>query len=294
MKPCRFTLIDLGAVAVLTALGLGLLIQPHVAATYQADFKKGHDASVGLLPKLQDKRNQDACADNLRLLGMMATLYSADNAGIYPGPDPHQWKDVTGPGWDEVLSQQTENLPCQPAWDKVLNMPTRRDDILACCHEVKLTGQEMMGNQTYARTHPGAKTLQLFACPVDPAIKTAECLIRSYGLNLGSADAKDGIAAKDAAIPVAKIESEARTVFLLEYPVGTGFGVRQGNYSLGFSGGTCKFPEMAAWLTATQVHGARPPAKVNSVMYDGHVELVSVAALQKDDYGVMQYIKKDR
>lgn len=267
MKSYRFTLIDLGAVVTLSAIGLGVVIQPGVPPQYQDDFKKGHDAAAGLPAEMRAKASQSSCMANLKQLGNAGALYEGDNGGSRPGPDPLKWKKGDGPGWDEVLAIQCG---------------------------ANITSKEMAGDQTYAKKHPAARTLQVFSCPGDPAVKPSESLIRSYGLNLGSANmvanVNDGIGVNDDKVPVAKVESGAGTICLLEYPIGSNFGVRKGNYSIGFTGGTSKLTEVTAWMATAKCHG-NTPARVNALMYDGHVEVLMAAHLTANGNQIMRYIK---
>ena len=264
----RFTLIDLGALVTLSTIGLGVVIQPGIPPQYQDDFKKGHDASAGLSDEMRAKAFQSNCTANLKMLGTAGAIYGVDNAGNLPGPDPLKWKKGDGPGWDEVLAISAAGAV--------------------------ITSKEMAGDQTYAKKHQAAKTLALFAFPGDSAVKTSESLIRSYGLNLGSANmvanVNDGIGVNDDKIPISKVKSAAGTINLLEYPIGSNFGVRKGNYSIGFTGGTSKLTEVTAWMATAKNHGSTP-ARVNALMYDGHVEVLAAAHLTANGNQVMKYIK---
>lgn len=263
----RFTLIDLGALVTLSTIGLGVVIQPGIPPQYQDDFKKGHDASAGLSDEMRAKAFQASCAANLKQMGNAVALYEAENQGVCPGPDPLKWKKGDGPGWDELLAIQCG---------------------------ANIVAKDMAGDQTYAKKHQAAKTLALFACPGDSAVKTSESLIRSYGLNLGSANmvanVNDGIGVNDDKIPISKVKSAAGTINLLEYPIGSNFGVRKGNYSIGFTGGTSKLTEVTAWMATAKNHGSIP-ARVNALMYDGHVEVLAAAHLTANGNQVMKYIK---
>ena len=216
---------------------------------------------------MRGKAFQSACTANLKQLGNACALYEGDNVGKRPGPDPLKWKKGDGPGWDELLAIQCG---------------------------ANISSREMAGDQTYAKKNPVARTLQIFACPGDPAVRISPSMIRSYGLNLGSANmvagVNDGIGVNDDKIPPTKVESGAGTIALLEYPTGSGFGVRQGNYSIGFAGGTSKLTEVTAWMAAAKNHGTTP-ARVNALMYDGHVESLEGRALTAFNNQIMRYIK---
>jgi prepilin-type processing-associated H-X9-DG protein len=268
MRQQRFTLIELGAVVTLSAIGLGVLIQPGIPPKYQEDFQQGRDASKGMASEIQARQMRSLCTGQLKMLGNAGALYEGDNEGNRPGPDPLKWKKGDGPGWDEELAIQ-----------------------MGACIDLAVDG---VGDKTYSKKHGAAKTLAYYTCPADPAGKTADYVIRSYGLNLGSANmvanVNDGIAVTDHSIPVSKVESGAGTVNLLEYPIGSSFGVRQGNYSIGFTGGTAKLNDIVQWMAANPCHGAKP-AKVNALMYDGHVEVLQAEMLTVHGNQIMKYIK---
>lgn len=264
MSARRFTLIDLGAVITLSAIGLGVVVQPAIPPACQDDFKQGCE-SGRTLPDLRALGLRKQCASRLKTLGIAQALYEGDGMGVRPGPDPWK-KHGLGPGWDEMLAIQMGAHIYDPARGKVSDKP-------------------------YAKHHAAAKTLENFSCPDDPATATSATLIRSYGLNLGSAEAATGIQPTDANIPISKIASANDTACIVEYSIGSSFGVRQGNYSIGFAGGTARDNELIQWLATAKLHRLQP-AQVNVLFYDGHVEALEASALAANDRRILKYLNK--
>ncbi len=238
MKPLRFTLVDLGAVVFLTAIGLGALVQPRIPQEYDQDFQAGRQAGRAAMVYERQNFKNSLCMENLRKLAQAAQLYATENKGRYPGANP--W--AKGPGWDELLALQLG---------------------------ARLTLKEMAGDQEYARTHAEAKLLSVFICPCDPNRPAASAIVRSYALNLGSA--------KDFAPDVAAIvpANPSESVFLAEFhQAGSRFGVRSGNYTISQgAGATATFASFKEWSQVPVHGGGRPdqPSQARVLMYNGAI-----------------------
>ena len=250
MNPSRFTLIDLGAVVTLSAIGLGAIVQPGIPKEYEQDFQAGRQVGGKSIAAMRDRAVSSICMANLKQLGMAMQMYATDNKSNYPGANPKGWvKD--GPGWDEALGNHLG---------------------------VTLDPKEMVGDKEYPKTHLSAQKLKVFTCPGDPNGQASPAIVRSYSLNLGSA--KD-FAPNETAIPIARIQQPGRTVVLTEYHLqGSKFGVRTGNYTISQGeGATASFTNFKQWAGQTGAHAA--PARqgqrplVNLLFGDGHVEAVS-------------------
>jgi prepilin-type processing-associated H-X9-DG protein len=255
-----------------------------------------------VLPALQKARARPMisyCVGNMKQLGTGSALYEGDNQ-CYPGPQP-MGTAITAVSWDRPLASQMG-----------ANLGSR-------VYGVYESFAEPLANLTVTPRHASAKTLAIFTCPNDPQVmgsaigtgaKTiAEGLApgnnitRSYVLNLGSAkltDVKDGVGFTDAAIPAAKIESFAGTVYLIE---SHGYATVFGQASFGpakiagdqvivcSKGPTSLDPADSFTNRQVPMHGAKSRPRFNALMYDGHVETFEADTVTGNGSQVMQYVK---
>ncbi len=238
------------------------------------------------LCRAKRKSGLSNCTGDLKQLGTAAALYEGDNPGSYPGPQP------LGPGMVRI------------SWDRSL----------AIQMGATLKIDESVERQTLNPPHPDVKILKTFSCPKDHQLRGARNLpltpgslidgmadgpgiCRSYTLNLGTGNLDgqdDGIAPAAAAIPKAKIESMAGTVFLIEnHAYATVFGQRNiaNDTTLVCTKAGKVVPADAFTNPLVLMHGVQSKPLVNSLMFDGHAEVLEQAAVVADDGLLMQYKK---
>jgi prepilin-type processing-associated H-X9-DG protein len=228
------------------------------------------------------------CSMVMKQLGTAAVLYTGDNAGNYPGPQP--------------LGQKNTLV----SWDRLLGIQVGAN--------IKV--DESVANLTMTPPHAAYKTLRTFTCPDDPLCEGARIvpavpgslddglakgtgICRSYTLNLGSgnlAGQEDGISATANAIPAAKIEVAAGTVYLIEnHGYATVFGQRNiaNDTTIVCTKKGKLMPADVCTNPSAPMHGTRAMPRTNALMYDGHVELLEEVTVTGNGGQVMQIVKGD-
>jgi prepilin-type processing-associated H-X9-DG protein len=238
------------------------------------------------------KAFQSNCACNMKQLGNAGALYEGYNAGVRPGPQP-LGENLLVVAWDRPLAiQMGARLGLAKVYEPVVNL-------------------------TSVPSHTAFKTLVTFICPADTQAKGARIvpaipgsfadgtadgtgICRSYVLDLGSgnlvAGKDDGIAATAAAIRLAKIESAAGTVNLIEsHGYATVFGQRNiaNDTTIVCTKIGGVVPADAFTNPLARMHGVKSYPRVNALFYDGHVEIIEQSSIIADGGQVMQYIKGD-
>jgi prepilin-type processing-associated H-X9-DG protein len=267
IKIQRFRICDLVTIAVLLVLFSFLLFS-------QPRRGRGH-ASLS------------NCTGNLKQLGNAGALYEGDNEGGRPGPQP-MGMAISKVSWDRLLAiQMGAALGIAGVYEPVDNLAT---------------------------PHTASKTLATFTCPQEnlklPGARIVlkvpgsfadgtaggPGICRSFTLNLGSgnlvAAQDDGIAATANVIPLAKVESGAGTVCLIEnHGYATAFGQRNianDTTIVGTKAGVV-VPKDAFTNASEPMHGTKTRPRVNALMYDGHVEVLEQDAVVASGCQIMQY-----
>ena len=237
-----------------------------------------------LLPALQKakaKAQQSNCTGHMKQIGGAGALYATDNLGNHPGPDPwHNW---------------------YPSWDVMIAVQMGASFTSA---ELAYSGTAMW--QNFTSVHPAAKTLKVFACPADPEASGVPgaviALCRSYCENLGDGNATTGIYVgtasvhPDNAIPVTKVAEPAGTVWILE---AHNFANRFGEDCDPSDGGQLHELAMTKDDVSTlfggtaPMHGTKQKPRANTLMFDGHVELLDQGNVEDKSYNVLMYTKAD-
>jgi hypothetical protein len=244
---------------------------------------------VPALQKAKTRGRSSNCTGNLKQLGTASALYLGDNKNILPGPQP------MGAGCPSV------------AWDRAMAVQMGANFGEAGIYEplTRLT-----------HTHPAAKTLKTFTCTADPLDAGARLvpevpgsladgtapgtgISRSYVLNLGSGNLvpgiDDGVAPAADAIPLKKIEVEAGTVQFIESQgyatvVGQRCIVNDTYLTCDRATGIIS-PKDAFTNPLVSTHRLHKMPGANTVMYDGHAELLEQATITADHCKIIQYHK---
>ncbi len=245
-------------------------------------------------PRSPHRAAQSNCTGCLKQLGNAGALYEGDNAEVRPGPQP-LGETVVEVSWDRPLAIQMGA-------------------------SLGIAGiREPVANLTWTPRHAAGKILATFTCPADPLGLDAGARIvpvvpgsfadgtasgigicRSFVLNLGSgnlAGQDDGLATTAAAIPIAKIESGAGTVAVIEsHGYATVFGQRNiaNDTTIVCSKAGSVVPADAFINRQAPMHGVRKKPRVNALMYDGHVEVLEQGTIIANGGQVMQYLKAGR
>ena len=243
-----------------------------------------------LLPALQkakQKALQSNCTGHLKQVGTASSLYAADNKGTYPGPCPRGSSSGV-PGlrncsWQKLIAVQ---LGASFTSYDLYNLYSGTD---------------------FTDSHPQIKTLEVFKCPADTRDATAQLPI-SYCMNIGTGETTKGVGPTDSNIRTSKIRAAAGTAQLIEALDCTYFGNNINPGASGteswvaifatgvdFTGATagCRPDNTSQHYSNTNepMHGTPEDPKGNILMFDGHVELMDMGAIQANNFAVMQYKK---
>ncbi len=243
-----------------------------------------------LLPALQKaklKAQQSVCTGQFKQIGAAGAIYSSETKAQLPGPDPWQRAGAPFPSWDVLIAQAMGG---------------------------NFTNAELYSTSTAAwdqfdANHPAYKTIVAFACPSDPDNRIfnyggSTAAVRSYCENLGDGTKANGVykggfyttgvdntdkAAK--AIAVSKVKSSAGTVWLLEsHNQATAFGedLEEGNLTT-----LClTIADIGVTMGGTApMHGTKEIPKANTLMFDGHVEIMDKLMIEENNYKILQYNK---
>jgi prepilin-type N-terminal cleavage/methylation domain-containing protein len=268
-----------------------------------------------LLPALQKaklKAEQSTCTSNMKQLGMTASNYASENEGNLPGQIP--WAGPTG---------TTSGVPAyKPDSSGFVNAAqVSWDDLFALQIGVSLSNATILSHNlptSNAQVKANMKQLEVFTCPSDPngPVTSNNELKRSYRLNLyhvAAADEPLGMAAQNA-IAVTLMSEPAGTTLLLESHSDTSnlLGRTRGSSgSLGTSyigdkspGWSAAWPQDAHVKIAWEIfaptygsarvrimHGTKTVISANSLLHDGHVELLNETTLLNNDCFIMRYTK---
>jgi prepilin-type N-terminal cleavage/methylation domain-containing protein/prepilin-type processing-associated H-X9-DG protein len=267
-----------------------------------------------LLPALQKakaKAQMISCTNQMKQLGTACALYEGDSKGNYPGPQPMGTAATLAAGG-------------APSWDRPLAIQLGAS--LANAYEPIATLLKTASGAI--PVHAAAKTLAVFTCPADPQAQnagttlatttvtasaltggstigegtaTGNNICRSYVLNLGTANlagVNDGIAFTENAVPTSKVESGAGTVAIIEnHGYATVFGAYNNINDTTITCAKPVAPAVAGVLgTASDffinpmapMHGVKTKPRVNSLMFDGHVEILEQSSIIANGGQVMQ------
>jgi prepilin-type N-terminal cleavage/methylation domain-containing protein/prepilin-type processing-associated H-X9-DG protein len=278
-----------------------------------------------LLPALQKakaKAQMSNCTGQMKQLGNAGALYEGDNMSNRPGPQPMGTSAVLlaggAPSWDRPLAVQmgaslanayepiatllkiaAGAVPAHPA-NKTLASFTCPADITA-----QGCGPTTAVSAYVPAVLPATNGTLTGGTATAEGTVTGSQITRSYTLNLGTANliagVNDGIAFTDNAIPVSKVESGAGTVCLVEnHGYSTVFGaINNVNDTAIF----CAKPLVAGGAgvlgadvnffinPVAPMHGVKTKPRVNTLMFDGHVEVLEQSSIVGNGGQVMQYLK---
>jgi prepilin-type N-terminal cleavage/methylation domain-containing protein len=281
----RFTLIELLVVIAIIAILAAMLLPA--------------------LQKAKQKAEQSNCTANLKQLGNYWALYNGDNKGTIPGTCPHGCSagndNVVGVGnydYNEaiIISQMT---PVMTGW--------RLGAAGAIDPYTVNSGWSGAANSGYVYSTQNNKNLDIFQCPSDAYYNiggdTTVGVIASYRLNyydsVTSAYDVHGSAIRNSALI-----SAAGTLLLIEARGIQAASLGRGHHNGGLEKTTGASPlknhdtpfmkaVFMGWGCSMwgadqgwKVNGTRPmhapvaTPKGNGLMHDGHVELLTLAAIQ--------------
>jgi prepilin-type processing-associated H-X9-DG protein len=205
-------------------------------------------------------------------------LYISDNKGDIPGAFPHTSTGNFGWfGWDKALAIQNGiGIPKSEYYVNTIS--------------------------TYTPAHPYSKILQMYNCPGDPldaTLKLPRSSIMSFGYTYSSSGtAKTNDLAPDwTAVPTSLVKSSAGTVYLLEQHRTTS--LSDTRYFPGYYTGTAAtncFFIYGVWASFSSTfdnpcHGSKDKPRNNILMYDGHVEAMTLVEVQSNAYQILKFNK---
>lgn len=209
------------------------------------------------------------CTGQLKQLGAAGALYTGDNAGSLPGPQP--WGPaVVDLSWDKPIALQM-GAAIRP-------------------------GELLLTERMFDSAHPAVRTLKNFTCPQDPEATATWMTTRSYSENLGDGLAATGIEPNSDKIPVSKVLTAAGTAWLVEnYAGATGFGAANavGDTALDIARVDSAYDRYGHDLRKNLWgfrYGNKIP-RVNVLMHDGHVELLRKDDLSSGHPEILKYVK---
>jgi prepilin-type N-terminal cleavage/methylation domain-containing protein/prepilin-type processing-associated H-X9-DG protein len=250
-----------------------------------------------LLPALQkakQKAEQSNCTGNIKQLGTTAALYSVENRGMVPSRQPFGGSTYSG-------GLSTGNV----MWD----------DILAIQMGAPLSIPAMQNDCVYAsdatRSAKGSeKILEVFCCPSDAngpfsTVPWGICAKRSYALNLYQVYADCPQMIRNSMITDA-----AGTTYLMESHRSPKNLFGRPQYMTSENPWACphiaqdeidiaatflKYFQTADTsegnVVAIPMHGTKEAAKVNLLMFDGHVELYTKLMIGQNSFAIMKLKK---
>ena len=284
MKKSLFTLIELLVVIAIIAILAAMLLPA--------------------LQKAKQKAEQSNCVGNLKQLGTTMALYSGENKGRMPGYNPY-----------DMLSTTSNQIP-RVTWD----------ELLGCTQlGVGVSGLGIVGDDggppdiTPTSTYfvPGLlKATEVFRCPSDPndPIAASNRVRRTYSMNIyglfsltiGGTAADTTTALTNNCIPNSTVESPAGTILMVENHfnyTGSYYGYSNSDGSgastsqrrgviFNYADATSTNGRQQYFGIATSfIHGSKNRVRMNALMNDGSVILLSLADAVATTPSLFQYPK---
>jgi prepilin-type N-terminal cleavage/methylation domain-containing protein len=284
MKKSLFTLIELLVVIAIIAILAAMLLPA--------------------LQKAKQKAEQSNCVGNLKQLGTAMALYSGENKGRMPGYNPY-----------DMLSTTSNQIP-RVTWD----------ELLGCTQlGVGVSGLGIVGDDggppdiTPTSTYfvPGLlKATEVFRCPSDPndPIAASNRVRRTYSMNIyglfsltiGGTATDTSTALTNNCIPNSTVESPAGTILMVENHfnyTGSYYGYSNSDGSgastsqrrgviFNYADATSTNGRQQYFGIATSfIHGSKNRVRMNALMNDGSVILLSLADAVATTPSLFQYPK---